>query len=89
MNLTHTRAMVSAAINGSIEDSAFTVDPIFGLLCPETVEGVPSEVLFPRNTWEDKEAYDAKATELANLFQRNFLKFKDVSEQIAEAGPLV
>ncbi len=89
MNLTYTRAMVSAAINGSIEDSVFTVEPIFGLLCPETVEGVPSEVLFPRNTWEDKAAYEAKAADLANLFKRNFLKFKDVSKQIAEAGPLV
>ena len=73
MNLTHTRAMVSAAINGSIEDSVFTVEPIFGLLCPETVEGVPSEVLFPRNTWEDKAAYEAKAADLATLFKRNFL----------------
>jgi len=89
MNLTHTRAMVTAAINGTIEDSEFTVDPIFGLHCPETVEGVPSELLFPRNAWQDKEAYDEKAADLANLFKRNFSKFKDVSKQIAEAGPLV
>ena len=89
MNLTHTRAMVTAAINGTIEDSEFTVDPIFGLHCPETVEGVPSELLFPRNAWQDKEAYDEKAADLANQFKRNFSKFKDVSKQIAEAGPLV
>ncbi len=81
--------MVTAAINGTIEDSGFTVDPIFGLHCPETVEGVPSELLFPRNAWQDKEAYEAKAEDLANQFKRNFSKFKNVSKQIAEAGPLV
>lgn len=77
MNLTHTRAMVSAAITGSIENSRFAVDPIFGLLCPETVEGVPSEVLFPQNAWKDKAAYEAKASDLANLFRRNFSKFTE------------
>ncbi len=89
MNLTYTRAMVTAALNGSIEQATFTADPIFGVLCPDFVEGVPSNVLVPRHTWQDQEAYEAKAADLANLFKRNFRKFKDVSKQIAEAGPLV
>ncbi|MBP1156973.1 MULTISPECIES: phosphoenolpyruvate carboxykinase (ATP) [unclassified Paenibacillus] len=87
MNLSYTRAMVTAAINGSIEQTTFVADPIFGVLCPESVPGVPSEVLVPRNTWEDKAEYDAKAAELAERFMKNFEKFSDMSEEIISAGP--
>lgn len=87
MNLAYTRAMVSAAINGSIEQTTFVADPVFGVLCPESVPGVPSEVLVPRNTWEDKAVYEAKAAELAERFIQNFEKFSDMSEEIKSAGP--
>ncbi|MFC4766653.1 phosphoenolpyruvate carboxykinase (ATP) [Effusibacillus consociatus] len=87
MNLSYTRAMVTAAINGNIEQASFTADPIFGVLVPDRVEGVPSEVLNPRNTWTDKEAYDAKARDLASRFVKNFEKFADVSGEIRQAGP--
>lgn len=89
MNLAYTRAMVTAAINGSMEESAFTADPIFGLLVPDQVQGVPAEVLNPRNTWADKAAYDAKANELASRFIENFNKFTDVTDEIRKAGPRI
>lgn len=87
MNLAYTRAMVTAAINGGIEQASFTPDPIFGVLVPDRVEGVPDEVLNPRNTWSDKDAYDAKARDLASRFVKNFEKFADVSAEIRQAGP--
>lgn len=75
MNLSYTRRMVTAAVNGSIEQASFTPDPIFGLLCPDFIEGVPSEVLQPRNTWSDKDAYDKAAKDLAERFEKNYQKF--------------
>jgi phosphoenolpyruvate carboxykinase (ATP) len=75
MNLAYTRRMVTAAVNGTIEKATFTPDPVFGLLCPDFVEGVPSEVLQPRNTWSDKAAYDAAAKDLAERFEKNYQKF--------------
>ncbi|SFK73412.1 phosphoenolpyruvate carboxykinase (ATP) [Paenibacillus sp. 1_12] len=80
INLLHTRAMVSAALDGSIEHANFTVDPVFGLHCPDFIEGVPGEVLQPRNTWQDKEAYDAAALELSNRFVQNYKKFSSKTE---------
>lgn len=77
MNLKYTRAMVSAAVDGSIEKATFTPDPIFNLAIPDQVEGVPAEVLVPRNTWKDAEAYDRTARDLAARFVKNFEKFKD------------
>lgn len=87
MNLNYTRAMVTAAVNGSLKEAEYVNDPIFGLAVPQAVEGVPSEVLLPRNTWENKEAYDQKAKELASRFVKNFTKFEGVAKEIAEAGP--
>lgn len=78
MDLAHTRAMVSAAVDGSIENTEFIKDPVFGLACPKEVEGVPSEVLMPRSAWRDPLEYDRKARELAERFARNFEKFKNV-----------
>lgn len=87
MNLAYTRNMVTAAINGTIEQASFATDPIFGLWVPDQVEGVPSDVLNPRQTWQDKQAYDAKARDLAARFVKNFEKFTDVADDIRNAGP--
>lgn len=87
MNLAYTRAMVTAAINGSIEQATFTADPIFGVLVPDRVEGVQGGVLNPRSTWSDKDVYDAQARDLAYRFNSNFEKFTDVSDEIRQAGP--
>ncbi len=87
MNLAFTRAMVTSAINGSLNEVEYTKDPIFGLSVPNEVPGVPAEVLMPRNTWDNKEEYDQKAQELANQFVKNFEKFQGVAKEIIEASP--
>lgn len=87
MNLAFTRAMVTSAINGALNQVEYTKDPIFGLSVPNEVPGVPAEVLMPRNTWANKEEYDQKAQELANQFVKNFEKFQGVAKEIIEASP--
>ena len=90
MKLSYTRRMLSEAIAGNLEDVQFVQDPVFGLWIPEKVDHVPSELLHPRNTWTDKEAYDRKAMEVAEMFKKNFRKFDTVaSEMIRKAGPLI
>jgi len=89
MNLTYTRAMITAALNGELEKVPYRPDPVFGILIPEAVNGVPVEILTPRNTWEDTEAYDKTARSLAESFCHNFEKFIDVSADIRSAGPSI
>ena len=88
MSIKHTRAMIRAILNGELEKVETIADPTFGVLVPTSCPEVPEEVLQPRNTWADKEAYDAKAKHLANLFNENFKKFEDgVSEEVKNAAP--
>jgi phosphoenolpyruvate carboxykinase (ATP) len=87
MKLSYTRAMITAALKGTIEAANFTAHPTFGVYVPDFVEGVPSEVLNPRNTWQNKEDYDSSAKDLALRFIQNFEKFDQVSEEIKGAGP--
>ena len=87
MNLGYTRAMVSAAVNGLLDNVNYVQDDIFGLNIPTQVPDVPEEVLQPRNTWANKEEYDAKAKELASLFVKNFANFEGLSKEILNAGP--
>ena len=88
MSLAHTRAMVRAALDGSLNGAATRTDPVFGFEVPTTVPGVPDEVLNPRGTWSDVGAYDAQATKLATMFQENFKQFAEqVSEGVRQAGP--
>ncbi len=88
IELKHTRTMLSEVLKGNLEDTEFTEDPIFGLSMPTRIEGVPSGILNPRQTWEDKEAYDTKARELAGMFNENIEKFKSqASGELTTAGP--
>ena len=87
MKLSYTRAMVTAALNGSLENAEFVTDPYFGVAVPTSCEGVPSELLVPANTWEDKAAYEAKAKELAKSFVENFKKYTHMSAEVVAAGP--
>lgn len=89
IKLSYTRAMVKAALDGELTNAKFEEHPIFKILIPKECPGVPSEMLDPKNTWEDKEAYDVKALELAEKFNENFKKFKNVSDSIAKAGPRI
>jgi phosphoenolpyruvate carboxykinase (ATP) len=75
MSIAHTRAMVNAAIEGRIPES-FETEPFFGLAVPTSVTDVPTEVLNPRNAWADKDAYDAQARKLSQLFFDNFKRFE-------------
>ena len=84
--LAWTRAFVTSILNGSLRNAKFVQHPIFGLHMPTEVQGVPSEVLDPRNTWKDKAAYDAKAKELAAKFRDNDGKFK-ITPEVRNAGP--
>ena len=87
MKLAYTRAMITAALNGTLEKAEFVTDPYFGVAVPTTCEGVPSELMIPANTWEDKAAYEAKARELAKSFVENFKKYTHMSAEVVAAGP--
>jgi len=90
MSLKHTRAMITAAMNGQLDNVDYTANSIFGVMMPTTVPNVPSDILNPRDTWSDKEAYDKKAAELAGLFIKNFEKYADqANEEILAAAPKV
>ncbi|MBJ7960161.1 phosphoenolpyruvate carboxykinase (ATP) [Bacillus cereus group sp. N28] len=86
MNLGYTRAMIQAALSGELAKAETAKHDIFGLEVPRHVPGVPDEVLIPEQTWADKDAYKAKAIELANEFKENFKKFDSVSEAIINLG---
>ena len=87
MSIKHTRAMVSAALNGDLEKVDFVAHPVFKVLMPASCPGVPAEVLDPRQTWADKAAYDAAAKDLAARFKKNFDKYENMPKEIVEAGP--
>ncbi len=87
MKLSHTRAMVNAILSGALDNVPTTTDPIFGLNSPTAVPDVPTEVLTARNTWTDKDAYDAQARKLAKMFRDNFAKFTGTSDAVKAAGP--
>lgn len=89
MNLKYTRAMITAAMNGELNNANFTAHQVFGVLMPDAVPGVPSEILNPQLTWSDKEAYTQKALELAQLFVNNFAKYaSEANEETLAAAPL-
>ena len=86
MKLAYTRAMVSAALNGTLNQAEFATDPAFGFTIPKSCPGVPPEFLNARNAWSDKAAYDRAAADLSARFAKNFEKF-EAPENIRKAGP--
>ncbi len=68
-------------LDGSLAQAQFTKDPVFGLMVPTGVPGIPDEVLNPREAWADKAAYDRAAHHLAALFEKNFATFQDVASE--------
>ena len=90
MDLASTRQMVTAALEGTVEDAEFVRHPIFNVDVPQRVEGVSPRVLNPRDTWADKEAYDKTALRVAKMFVDNAAeKYPDMSEEVRAAGPIV
>lgn len=88
MPLPYTRAMIQAALSGTLDQVSFVKDPIFHVEIPTAVPGVPSEYLFPRQTWPDPTAYGKQAAHLAELFRQNFARYADsASEEIKSAQP--
>ena len=87
MKIAYTRAMVAAALNGTLAQAGVRQDPNFGLLVPENCPDVPKDVLDPRQTWADKGAYDSTAHDLRGRFEANFKQFEShVPEKVRAAG---
>jgi len=86
MKLSYTRAMITAALNGDLNEVEYHQHPIFGVEMPVSCPNVPAEILNPRNTWQDKELYDAAAANLASKFVQNFRKYADFANDEILAG---
>jgi phosphoenolpyruvate carboxykinase (ATP) len=90
MKLAYTRAMISAALEGKLDQVDYQPHPVFGVLMPASCPGVPAEILNPRSTWQDPAAYDSKSKDLAQQFIRNFEKYAAcVSPEILAAAPKI
>ncbi|UYN99097.1 MAG: phosphoenolpyruvate carboxykinase (ATP) [Devosia sp.] len=85
IDIASTRRLLTAALDGALDDIETRIDPLFGFEVPVAVPGVDARLLDPRQTWADGDAYDAQATKLVDLFRQNFTKFGP--EANAEAGP--
>jgi phosphoenolpyruvate carboxykinase (ATP) len=88
MRIDVTRALLRAALDGSLARARMDIDPVFGLQVPQEAPGVPSELLNARATWSDPDAYDQQAQKLAQMFLKNFEQFKDgTPPEVLAAGP--
>ncbi|MEX0686050.1 MAG: phosphoenolpyruvate carboxykinase (ATP) [Balneolales bacterium] len=88
IKLRYTRRMMEAAINGELDDAPYRTGKVFGLSMPLAIEGVPSEILVPRDAWSDPLEFDQKAGLLAQMFKDNFKKFEDTASiETLKAGP--
>jgi phosphoenolpyruvate carboxykinase (ATP) len=86
MKLKYTRSMITAALNGELDNVEYVDHTVFGIAKPQSCPNVPSEILNPRNTWENPELYDAKAIELGQKFRANFAKFEEFANEEILAG---
>ena len=91
MELKYTRAMIQAAMAGRLGNysrETYTIDPTFLIAYPKQCPDVPKDVLCPKNTWKDKEAYEIKSNELAGAFNANFEKYKSYADKdTIDGGP--
>ena len=88
MPIKETRALLNAALDGSLKNVQFRKDPNFGFEVPVSVPGVDDSLLDPRNTWGDKADYDRTAAKLVDLFVANFAEFAaHVDEGVRQSGP--
>ena len=90
INIEYTRAIIRAALNGTLVDVETRIDPHFGLAVPVSCPDIPANVLDPRATWADGANYDSRAQKLAEMFVENFRNFEDqVTDEVRAAGPHV
>ena len=87
MSIKATRACINAILDGSINECEFATIPVFNIQVPKALDGVPTEILNPRETWQDKSAYDATRDELAKMFIENFKKYITPDSDFSKAGP--
>ena len=95
IKLAYTRKIIDAINNGSLLKANYTRTPVFGFEIPDAVDGVPSHILNPENTWSAKEAHRGALEKLAALFKSNFEKFVNceiggdhaLAQEILAAGP--
>jgi phosphoenolpyruvate carboxykinase (ATP) len=88
MPIKETRALLNAALDGSLKNAEFRKDPNFGFEVPVAVPGVDNSILDPRDTWADKDEYDRTAARLVDLFVANFAEFEaHVDEGVKQAAP--
>jgi phosphoenolpyruvate carboxykinase (ATP) len=86
--LKHTRSMIDAIHDGSLHEAPKETEPVFGLAVPTECPGVPSDMLMPRQTWDNPTAYDEKAAHLVGLFNEHFEKYEEMAApEIVAAGP--
>jgi phosphoenolpyruvate carboxykinase (ATP) len=89
MKLKYTRAMITAALNGELDNVEYKNHKVFGIAIPQSCPNAPSEILNPRNTWQDQDMYDVKSEELGKKFRANFAKFEEfANEEIMAGAPL-
>ncbi len=90
MKLSYTRAMITAALNGDLNNVEFEAHPVFGMMMPKTCPNVPKEILHPKFTWANRDEYDTTAKKLAQMFITNFEKYEaEVNSEILAAAPKV
>ena len=91
MSIKNTRACINGILDGSINNSEFETLPVFNLTIPKTLKGVDTEVLNPRNTWENKESYDETKKKLASMYITNFKKYLTLESEydFTAAGPVL
>ncbi|TDL99328.1 MAG: phosphoenolpyruvate carboxykinase (ATP) [Flavobacteriaceae bacterium] len=90
MSLSNTRALITAALEGKLNEVEFETSKFFGVAIPTSCQGIPSELLMPSNSWESQEAFKEKATQLANAFKNNFKKFEaNTDPEIIAGGPII
>ena len=87
MKLKYTRAMVTAALNGDFDHVEYRHHEVFNVDVPQSCPNVPDEIMNPRDTWADKEAYDVQANKLAKLFQDNCRKVSQYAGEHCQCRP--
>ena len=89
MSLKHTREIINAIHDGSLVNSEYRTDDLFGFEVPRTCGHVPAEILWPRDAWSDGDAFDSSSRRLADLFHQNFKQFESgAGDAIRAAGPV-
>jgi len=89
IDLPYTRAIIHAVLAGKLENAEVQPDPIFGFLVPKHVDGVPAEILWPKNSWPNPADYDKAAAALAASFAKNFERFTNIPASIRQGGPKI